>query len=225
MNRKRWLGTGIVVLLLVVGAAWGFGYLGGSGEDPAVTSIRKQMNDLREKENTLTDAQRRAMHDQMRKQINALQPEQRHELFASRHEHFRERMEQRMNEFFALPPAKRTAALDAFINEMEKRRREGPAGFGPGQGRRGGPPGANRSGNRNGPNTGANRQGNDARGPGGRPPRGPRDPEARMDRYKRRLSHSSPEMRSKMTEFRRLLNQRRKERGLPEIRRGPPRGR
>ena len=53
--------------------------------------------------------------------------------------------------------------------------------------------------------------------------RRPRTAGERSERMKRMLDRTTPEMRARFSEFRRLINERREERGLPPSK-GPPRG-
>jgi len=101
-----------------------------------------------------------------------------------------QRMEERMDQFFALSPEEQQDALDEQIDRMERwrQRRE--------------------QGNGNREQSGRGRGGPDR----GRRGDGPRDP----NEWRRRmLDSTSPELRAKFTEFSRLMSDRRKERGLP----------
>jgi len=124
--------------------------------------------------------------------------------------------------YFALPADKRQAELDRRIKADEDRRKQWQAerekrdqawaasgqqagGFGGRGGPGGGPPG-----------------GGPGRGPGGGPggggpPGGSRrgTEEARNERSKRRLDQSTPEQRAQQTEYRRAMEERRTQLGLP----------
>jgi hypothetical protein len=213
MNKVRWISLVLAILGGAFGVAWATGYLGGPEADPQVTAIEEKMTQLRGQDNTLSREQRDAARGEIRQQVESLSPEQREQLFSARREQFEQQMDQRLNEFFALPKEERKTALDKMIDEMEQRRREWQQRGGPGnqQGQAGDRPN---------------------RGPGDRPPgdrptgdgasgrRGARTDAERTERMKQRLDSTSAETRAKRSEFRRLLNERRKERGLPEMR-GP----
>ncbi len=108
----------------------------------------------------------------------------------------RQQMQQRMTEYFELPPGERVARLDEMIDEMEKRRAEGggrggPFGGGPPGG--GGPP----------PSDG---------GPDGAPEGERRGPTP--ERMKERIESSSPQERAQFLEFMKDMRDRREQRGL-----------
>jgi uncharacterized membrane protein YgcG len=120
----------------------------------------------------------------------------------------RERAE--MASYFAMPPEKRQAELDrrskADEDQAEREKRDqqrsvsgqqagGGGGRGPGGG--GGGPGAGGG------------------GPGGGSSRGGGTEEARNERSKRRIDQSSPEQRAQQTEYRRAMEERRTQLGLP----------
>jgi len=131
----------------------------------------------------------------------------------------RERAE--MASYFAMPPEKRQAELDRRIKADEDRRKawqaerekrdqqrsasgqqaSGGGGRGPGGG--GGGPG----GGGGGPGGGGGGPGGGGRGGG--------TEEARNERSKRRIDQSSPEQRAQQTEYRRAMEERRTQLGLP----------
>jgi uncharacterized membrane protein YgcG len=122
--------------------------------------------------------------------------------------------------YFALPPDKRQAELDRRIKADEERRKQWQAerekrdqeraaggqqagGFGGRGGPGGGPPGGGQGGG-GGPGGGATSGGN-RRG----------SEESRNERSKRRLDQSTPEQRAQRSEYRRALEERRTQLGLP----------
>lgn len=129
----------------------------------------------------------------------------------------RERAE--MASYFAMPPEKRQAELDRRIKAEEDRRKAWQAerekrdqqraasgqqaGDGGGRGGRGagGGPGAG------GPGGGGGGPGGDGRGGG--------TEQSRNDWAKRRIDRSSPEQRAQQTEYRRAMEERRTQLGLP----------
>lgn len=127
----------------------------------------------------------------------------------------RERAE--MDSYFNLPPEQRQAELDRRIKADEERRRAREAdrarreGQGPAESATGGG-----SGGRSGANAGP---GGGTAGPGG-PPAGPRrgrstSEEERNARSKSRIDRSTPNERARRTEYRRALDERRAQLGLP----------
>lgn len=197
-SKRRWW-VGLSVVLFGTGAAWGvWHYSLGSQINPEVeaklTEIREQLSPS--SGTTLPPERRRELMTSLRQQIEQLPPEQRQQLRERGREAMHKAMEQRVHEFFALPPEQRTAALDKTIDEMEQRRKawdQMRAQSGRPQGNR--PQGAGQQGNR-----------------GSR--RGPRslDQNAQVARRVRRLDHSTPEMRA----YFQLLRERRQARGLPD---------
>ena len=137
----------------------------------------------------------------------------------------RERAE--MASYFALPPEKRRAELDRRIKADEERRKvwqaerekrdqqrtaNGQQASNGNGGDRGGPGGPGGGGPGGGGPGGSG-------GPGGRGPggggRGGGTEEARNDRSKRRIDQSTPEQRAQQTEYRRAMEERRTQLGLP----------
>ena len=102
--------------------------------------------------------------------------------------------QQRMDEFFQLPPDQQRQRLDEIIDRMEQRQREAAQN-----------PNANRGGDRG--DRGRNLT--DAQ---------------RDQRRKERLDRTNPKMRAQFTEFGRRMNERRAERGLPPMQGRPGRG-
>ncbi|MCC7144887.1 MAG: hypothetical protein IT443_00425 [Phycisphaeraceae bacterium] len=97
-------------------------------------------------------------------------------------------MQQRMQEFFTATPEERNAMLDKILDSP--------------MGRGGGPPG--------GPPPGANNAPpGPGKGPGNRPPGNP------AQRMKNRMEKGNPQRQAYMSEFRKAMMERRKERGLP----------
>jgi hypothetical protein len=214
MTKWKWISL-LVVVILAAGITWAYWPDAQEDElDPKLAPIEQQMKKLRDPSLKLSEQERSTLREEVHQQIESLEPEERRELFASRRREFRQRMQNRLDEFFEAPPEQRTAVLDRHIREMEQRRREfertraqgvGPpfGGFGPG---RGGFPGAG------------------GRGPagGGPPGQGPTE-EQRNQRRRRLLDNTTPRERAQVTEYFREVQQRRKELGLPERPFGPPR--
>jgi hypothetical protein len=186
MDRKK-IGIGAAVLVLLAGAAWALGYF--SGTDPQVAELQKFRDESFQRMDQMSDEERRAQFQEFRTRVDALSDDQRREFFESGREFFQQRMLERMDHFFALPPDEQKKDLDEQIDRMEQWRKQRAAN--PEQGRGGGPGGQARGGGR-GPRGG---------GGGG----------------KGRLDRSTPEMRAKMARYRDMMNERRKERGLEPI--------
>jgi uncharacterized membrane protein YgcG len=121
---------------------------------------------------------------------------------------FRARERAELQSYFALPADQRRAELDRRIKAEEARRkawqeqranRGGNNGGGRGNATAGGPPGGG-----GGPQRG-----------GGGGPGGGRSEDGRNTRAKQRIDSSTPEQRAQTTEYRRVMEERRQQLGLP----------
>ena len=179
----------------------------------------ENMKNLREK---MTEPQKEKADDSMR-------------------ERFQTQMTEKMNKFFALPPAERKVELDKEVDRMASMMKSfgGGKGGAPNAGAAGkAPEGANGRGQGGAPGTGgANSMGRgqggaDAAGKGGAgtpgnvtPPTGGggppwargnpnATPEEKNKRTSDRLDNSTPEFRAQMTEYWKLVGERAKEKGV-----------
>jgi hypothetical protein len=185
MDKRKTLFGGIVAAIIGVAAAWAFGLFGGT--DPAIAKLQKIGNQM--EADNLPEAQRDQLRDQFRQQMRSMTDEQRSAFFDANRNQWQARAQQRMDEFFAMPRADQQKRLDDIINRMSQ-------------------PRGNR--NRGGQN------GGDGRGWGGdRGGRSSMTEAQREERSKRRLDGSTPKMRAQYAEFRRMLNQRAEQRGVP----------
>jgi hypothetical protein len=135
---------------------------------------------------SLSPEQRRQKWEQLRRESEKLSPAQRNELGREQ----RERFQAEMNRFFKMSKKEQNAYLDSQIDRMEafRKRMAQQGGARPGQFAGGGAFMASRS------------SGN---------------PEDREQRRRQRLDNSTPEQRAQMDLFRKMMNQRRSERGFP----------
>lgn len=185
---KRKVTIAAIVFIAVAAGAWALGLFGGA--DPVVAEMQ-QLRDEMFANRDLPEAERRAQWDAYRQRMEGLTDAQRDALRAGGRQRWEQFGQQRMNEFFALPPVEQTKKLDEFINRMLERQKN---------------PNANR-------------------GPRGGGDRGRNLTDAQRDqRRKERLDRTSPKMRAQFTEFRRRLDDRMKQRGLPPMEGGPGRG-
>jgi hypothetical protein len=190
------------------GIAWGVRQHAASAQMAQIETLRQQAF-----AEELPETERRELREKLRDEIRKLPEAERDRLWQQGREQFRSQMQERIQEVLALPPAERTAALDKQINEFEKRRKErdsrrserGSERDRPGPGA----PSAGGAGAANGATAGT--QGASNQPAGGR---NPQDPNARR---RRMLDNTTPQQRAQMAEYRRLMNERRKERGLPPI--------
>jgi len=191
---KRKLAIAVVIVLVLAGAAWAFGLIGRT--DPVVAEMQ-QLRDQMFQNRDLPQAERRAQWENFRQRMDSLTEAQRDALRDGGRERWQQFGQQRMDEFFKLPPDQQRQRLDEMIDRMEQRQRE-----------RAQNPNANQGGGRGG-------RGGD---------RGNMTDAQRDQRRKERLDRTSPKMRAQFTEFGRRLNERRAERGLPPVEGGPGRG-
>jgi hypothetical protein len=201
MNKKRWV---LLVLILLLSTTGAWAWFRSDPQLAKVQALRAQMQS-----EDLSREQRRELFGQMREEMDKLSPEVRQSLFAERQKEFQKRQVQQMREFFALPKDKQIAELDKQIDRRGRGRgRGGPNG--------GGPPGGRGQQNANGgAQAGQNGQGGGNNGQGG--PGGGRFGNRNldsMDRRKNYLDNTTPEFRAQMGEYRRMMQQRRTQRGV-----------
>jgi hypothetical protein len=189
---KRKFTISATLFLVALGAAWAFGFIGGG--DPVVAEMQ-QLRDQMFTNRDLPDDQRRAQWQEFRQRMDGLTDDQRRAFREGGREQWQQMAQQRMDEFFALPPAQQRERLDDIIDRMQERQRD-------------------RAQNGNQANRGDR---------GGRGDRGANLSDSqREQRRKERLDRTSPKMRAQASEFRDRLDDRMKERGLPPIEgRGP----
>lgn len=185
MTKRRGILSGVLTLVLVAIGAWALGFF--HGTDPAIAELQdlsKQMHD-----SNLTDAQRNQMRTDFRQRLDSLSEAQRRSFFDANRGDWNQRMQQRMDEYFAMSKADQQKRLDEILNRMVQARKSQQQQNASGQGNRGG------NGNR-----GGGRNMSDA---------------ARQARSKQRLDSTSPKQRAQVAEFRRQLDARAQQRGIP----------
>lgn len=210
----KWLAGVALLALLAFLVAWLGGWIRFT-TDPRVVEIQKLQEDARQKfaanggPQTLADATEAvtAMAT-IRQKVEALPANLRPQVERSGGSMFRSAMRQRIDAYFALPPAKRQAELDRQIKQEDMMRKafetaSSVAGFFGGGPPGGGPPGG-------GQGTG---QG------GGGPPGGGATQGASQENVnkwrKGIIDSTTPEQRARYVEYRRAMDQRRKELGIP----------
>ncbi|MBP3960684.1 hypothetical protein J8F10_36125 [Gemmata sp. G18] len=195
--RRRWRRWAAAVLLVLGlgGLAWAV------RPDPHLARAKELQKELfNSGAKNLSPEQRKALSAEYREQVKRLSADQKWELSAP----MREKQKAEMERYFALSPKEKTKYLDERIDRSEKARKEreqkqkaapggaaartGGFGGGPG-GKAGAPPGA----------------------PGGGPPRSAEEIEKRR---KQALERTTPEERARADQFRKEMNDRRRQRGL-----------
>jgi len=217
----RWLAVIGLIALVAFLIAWLGGWIRFT-TDPRVVEIRKLQEEARQKfvatggPSTLAEATDAVtMMATIRQKTEALPPHLRPQVERSGSSVFRSAMRQRIDAFFALPPEKRQAELDRQIKQEEMMRKAFEtagkvAGF-----FGGGPPGGGQGSGQGGPGG----PGGQAVGPGGGgPPGGPPQGASQegVNKWRKQIIDSTtPEQRARYVEYRRAMDQRRKELGMP----------
>jgi hypothetical protein len=231
----RWLLIILALALLAFLVAWLLGYVRLT-TDPRVAEIQKLQAEAQQQfmanggPQTLDEAKAAvAAMGQIREKIEALPEGMRREAGRRGGNVFRNTMQTRINAYFSLPPGQRQAELDRQIKQEELFRKawEGsrPAGgqggaAGAGAVAGGGQTGGGQTGAAGGPgggppSGGGGGPGGGSRGPGsGGPPRNGTE-EDRNRWRKNMIDSTSPEQRAKYVEYRRAMEARRDQLGLP----------
>lgn len=198
MTRSRIIAA-IVILTVGFGIFWAVRHSSASAQIAKIKTLETQLASAEK----LPEAERRTLREQLRTEFQQLPEADRQQLGRERREVFEKRMQERIHEVLALPKAQRIAAIDKQINEDEKRRKDWEAR----KNGKGGKGGAGKGG------AGKGGGGKDGSGKGG----GGRNmsDQAKMQMRKSRLDNTSPQFRAEMLEYRRQMEQRRTERGLP----------
>lgn len=208
----KWIAAIAILALVAFLIAWLGGWIRFT-TDPRVAEIQKMQEEARQKfaanggPQTLAEATEAvtAMAT-IRQKTEALPASLRPQVERSGGSVFRSAMRQRIDAYFALPPAKRQAELDRQIKQEEMMRNafeaaSKVAGFFGGGGTGGGDRGGQGGGQGGGP-------------PGGGPPRGAT--QEGVNKWRKQIIDSTtPEQRARYVEYRRAMDQRRKELGMP----------
>ena len=223
----RWVLILLAMALLAFLVAWLLGYVRLT-TDPRITEIQKLQADAQKQfmanggPQTLDEAKAAvAVMGQIRERIDALPENMQREAGRQGGNVFRNTMQTRINAYFSLPPDQRQAELDRQIKQEELFRKAWEASR-PAGGGGGGPPGATAAnggpggaGGGSGPGGAGGGAGGGPGGPGGGgPPRG-RSEEDRNRWRKNLIDNTSPEQRARYVEYRRAMEARRDQLGLP----------
>jgi hypothetical protein len=204
--RRRWR-RWVAVVGLVLGLG---GLVWAVRPDPHLSRARALQAELFSPQaKTLSPDERKAKFTELRQQVKQLSDDQRWELGAP----MREKQKAELDRYFALPPREKVKYLDERIDRSEKMRKEfekkaaanGKAGQGKAGGfPRGGPLAASRPASGGGP-LAASKTG----------PRPQRSADEIEQRKKVMLDRTTPDERAKRDVYRKEMNDRRKQRGLP----------
>jgi hypothetical protein len=182
MNKRKAVISTMLTIFLVGLAAWAFGFF--VRTDPAIAALQQIGNQMQDK--NLSDAQRNQLRDDFQQNMRSLTDDQRRAFFDANRARWTGRMQQQMDEYFAMSKADQQKRLDEILNRMVQARNS-----------------AQQNAN------GGNRNANNNRGGG----RNMSDAQ-REQRSKERLDRSSPKMRAQVAEFRKQLDTRAQQRGI-----------
>ena len=236
----RWGGLLLLLSLMALGIAWLLGWFRFT-TDPRVVEIRQMQEEARQKfiagggPSTLAEAaEGMATMQRIREKIESLPESLRPQVERGGQGMFRSAMRARIDGYFALPPEKRQAELDRQIRQEELFRKaaeaggavmsalagggsrngqEGGRGPGGGGGADAGQTGAGGQNAGQGAGQGADRQGGG--GFGGGPPRNGNEDDRNKWRKEQIIDRTTPEERARYVEYRRVMNERRSQLGLP----------
>jgi hypothetical protein len=222
----RWLLILLAIACLAFLVAWLLGYVR-LATDPRIVEIQKMQAEAQQRftanggPQTLEEAKEAvAAMSQIREKIEALPENMRREAGRRGGNVFRNTMQTRINAYFSLPPEQRQAELDRQIKQEEMFRKAWEAS-GPAGGRQGGPPGGVAAsggpggGGSGGPGGGGQGSGGPGGGGRGGPPRGGSE-EDRNRWRKNIIDNTSPEQRARYVEYRRAMEARRDQLGMPQ---------
>ena len=184
--RRRWRWLALLLLLfLLLGTVWA---VRPNSHMSRVQALQKELA----KGESLSSEERKAKFTELRNEMKNLTEDQKWELAAP----MREKQKAEMDRYFALAPKERTKYLDERIDKSEKMRKEWEQKAG--ASKSGPPPGGGFGGS------------------GGRPGSGSAKSSEEIEKgRKARLDRTSPEERAQNDQFRKEMNDRRKQRGLP----------
>jgi len=200
----QWTVAAILLALLAFCMAWFFGWIR-FATDPRVVEIRALQDEARQKfvatggpANLLQATETIVAMGQIRQKVQSLPKDLRSEVERSGSNMFRSTMRARIDGYFALPPEKRQAELDRQIKQEDMMRKAFETA-GAVMGAFGG------GGNANGGGTGQ----------GGAGQQGGGTEEGRNNWRKNMIDSTTPEQRARYVEYRRSMDGRRTQLGLP----------
>lgn len=217
-----WIGVGLALLVALAIGAWLMGWIS-FWTDPRVVEIQQMQTEAQkqftENGGPRTVAEATAAMTTMntiRAKVEALPPHLRPQVERQGGNMFRNAMRARIDSYFALPPEKRQAEIDRQIDQEEVMRKAFEAGravasvFGGGQGGQGGQAGG-QAGGAAGTTASATASAPPAGTPGGRS-----GSEEDRNRFRKSIiDRTTPEQRARYVEYRRAMDERREQRGLP----------
>jgi len=220
-NRGLWVAVIAGLVLLALIAAWFLGWIS-FVTDPRVTEIQQLQQEAQKQfgegggPKTIAEATAAvtAMNT-IRTKVEALPPHLRPQVEREGGSMFRSAFRARIDSYFAAAPEKRQAELDRQIDQEEMMRKAFDAGraiagvFGGGQGSQA------TGGTAQGGTTPGGTSGGGPPAPTGSSSRSSSSEESRNNWRKSIIDRTTPEQRSRYVEYRRAMDERREQRGLP----------
>jgi hypothetical protein len=182
MTKRRAIISGVIVFGIVGAAAWAFGFF--HRTDPAITKLQEIGSQMYNR--SLPEDQRNQLRGEFREGIQSMTEDQRRAFFDANRGQWMGRMQQRMDEYFAMSKADQQKRLDEILDRMVQSQKSRQTSAG----------GSNQQAQRN---RGGGRNMTDAQ---------------REQRSKQRLDRTTPKMRAQAAEFRRQLQVRAQQRGI-----------
>jgi hypothetical protein len=117
-KRRAIIGT-LIVLALLGGAAWAFGFF--HRTDPAIAKLQQISSQMRDR--SLPDAQRNDLRGEFRQGIQSMTEDQRRAFFDANRSQWMGQIQQRMDEYFAMSKADQQKHLDEILDRMVQRQK------------------------------------------------------------------------------------------------------
>ena len=228
-RRAIWGSLAVALVCGLAGGAWWLGWLG-RAEDPRVTELKQMQRDLAKQyppsegpKNIADAAARVAAIGTVMAKVQSLPEELRPQAMAEGRSIMMRHMQAKVDSYFALPPAKRDAYLDAEIRQMEFMRKAFMAGQTAMRFMGVGGPSAGGAGAGGAAAKGTAAAGKPAAGSAtAEPPRPSGPPMGRHMSRKEMIDRTTPQQRAQFQEYFSRVEQRRQALGLPAGW-GPPR--
>lgn len=138
MNKQWTIGGAIAIVLLVI-AAWAFGWF--ERKDPALAELEKLRDEGLSRQDQMTEDEQRASREKFGERMRDLPEEARRAFFESSMPIFMKMFEARIDRFMAMSPEEQRKEMDKRIDEMKARMNASGQGGPPPGGGAGGPGG------------------------------------------------------------------------------------
>ncbi len=115
MNKRKAI-IGAVVILLLGGAAWAFGFF--HRTDPAIAELQQLGSQAFDR--SKPDAEREQLRQEFRQKMDGLSDDQRRAFFDANRGQWEARAQERMNEYFKMTKAEQQKRLDEILDRIVK---------------------------------------------------------------------------------------------------------